>query len=100
MKKFREKGTVHLGKRRPSARGGVEEVTNEAKVEEVSVQLDAESTRRADEPGSSARRNPFNISHSSFHKIAKKKLNLHPFRQRKNQKLRRGNAMRRLAAYG
>ena len=42
LKKFREKGTVQdLRKRRPSAREGVEEVTNKAKVEEVSALLDA-----------------------------------------------------------
>ena len=53
-KKFRKQGTVQdLGKRRPSAREGVEKVTNEAMVEEVSAQLGAESTRRDDEPGSS-----------------------------------------------
>ena len=42
-----------MGKRRPSAREGVEKVINEAMVEEVSAQLGAESTRRDDEPGSS-----------------------------------------------
>ena len=101
LNKLRLKGTVQdLRKRRPSAREGVEEVTNNDKVEEVSAQLDAESERRADEPGSSTRRNPFNISPSSFWKIAKKKLKLHPFKLRKHQKLRRGNAVRRLAACG
>ena len=43
------------------------------------------STKKADEPGSSKRRNPFNISPSSFLKIAKKKLKPHPFKQRKHQ---------------
>ena len=51
----------------------VEDATNKDKVEEVSAQLDAESTRRADEPGSSKQRNPFNILPSIFLKIAKKK---------------------------
>jgi len=97
LNKLRLKGTVQdLRKRRPSAREGVEEVTNNDKVEEVSAQLDAESERRADEPGSSTRRNPFNISPSSFWKIAKKKLKLHPFKLRKHQKLRRGIDVRRL----
>ena len=37
-----------MRRRRPSAREGVEKVTNEAMVEEVSAQLVAESTKRAD----------------------------------------------------
>ena len=41
MKKFRKQGTVQdLQRRRPSAREGVEEVTNEAMVEEVSAQVE------------------------------------------------------------
>ena len=48
LNKFRQKETVQdLRKRRPSAREGVEEVTNDEMVEAVSAQLDAESTRRA-----------------------------------------------------
>ena len=50
-----------MRRRRPSAREGVEKVTNEAMVEEVSAQLEAESTRRDDEPGSSKWKNPFDI---------------------------------------
>ena len=101
LNKFRQKETFQdLRKRRPSAREGVEEVTNDEMVEAVSAQLDAESTRRAEEPGSSTRRNPFNISGSSFYGITKKKLKLHAFNQRKHLRLRRGNAVRGLAACG
>ena len=54
LNKFRQKGTVQdLQKGRPSAREGVEKVNNKAMVEEVSAQLEAESTRRDDESGSS-----------------------------------------------
>ena len=75
LKNWRENGTVQdRRKRRPSSREGIEHVTNQAMVDEVAAQLDAESVRKADEPGSSSRRNPFNISPSSFFKIAKKKL--------------------------
>ena len=42
--------------------------------------MDVESARRPDEVGSSVRRNPFQLSPSSFHKILKKKLMLVPFR--------------------
>ena len=42
--------------------------------------MDVESAREADEVGSSLRRNPFNLSRSSLHKILKKKLMLIPFR--------------------
>ena len=69
-------------------------------VDQVRAVLDVESARKADEVGSSGRRNPFNISPSSFHKIAKKKLGLHAFELRKNQKLRRGNGVWRLAFCG
>lgn len=75
LKKFRLKGTVqdHL-KRRPSHRKGLETVTYDDMAEDADAQLDVESTRRADEPGSSKRRNHLNISPSSFLKIANKKL--------------------------
>ena len=42
--------------------------------------LDVESARGADETGSSVGRNQFNISPSTFHKIVKNRLCLHPFR--------------------
>ena len=101
VKKFRTKGTVQdLRKRRPSSREGVEEVCNDDMVDEVRAQLDIESARKADQAGCSSRRNPFNISPSSFFKIAKKKLGLHAFKLRKHQKLRRGNKVRRLAFCG
>ena len=101
LKKLREKGTLQdLRKRRPSAREGVEEVCNPAMVANVGAHLDVESARGASEVGSSCRRNPFNISHMSFWKIAKKKLHLHPFKLRKHQRLRRGNRVRRLAFCG
>ena len=69
-----------LRRRRPSAREGAEEVCNDDMVDEVRAQLDIENARKADEVGSSKRRNPFNISPSSFLKIAKKKLGLHAFK--------------------
>ena len=101
LKKFREKGTLEdLRKRRPSCQEGKERICNKAMVDQVRAVLDVESARKADEVGSSGRRNPFNISPSSFHKIAKKKLGLHAFKLRKNQKLRRGNRVRRLAFCG
>ena len=56
-------------------------------VDQVRAVLDVESARKLDEVGCSVRRNPFNISPSSFHKIAKKKLGLHAYKPRKNQKL-------------
>ena len=52
-------------------------------VDQVRAVLDVESARKADEVGSSGRRNPSNISPSSFHKIAEKKLGLHAFKLRK-----------------
>jgi len=69
-------------------------------VDQVRAVLDVESARKPDEVGCSVRRNPFNISPSSFHKIAKKKLGLHAYKLRKNQKLRIGNRARRLAFCG
>ena len=69
-------------------------------VDQVKAVLDVESARKPDEVGCSVRRNPFNISPSSFHKIAKKKLGLHAYKLRKNQKLRIGNRARRLAFCG
>ena len=101
LNKWRQSGPVQdRRKRRPSARKGVEPVTNQAMVDQVAAQLDAESARSADEPGSSTRRNPCNISPTSFFEIVKKKLHLHAFKLRKHQRLRRGNAVRRLAACG
>ena len=73
LTKLRLKGTVQdLRKRRTSVREGVEEVTNDEMVEAVTVQLDAESTWRADEPGSSTRRNPFNISVPAFTRLPRR----------------------------
>ena len=47
---------------------------------QVRAVLDVESGRNANEAGSSTRRNGHNISPSSFFKIVKKKLFLHPFK--------------------
>ena len=69
-------------------------------VDQVRAHLDVESARKADEVGSSSRRNPFNISPSSFTKIAKKKLGLHAFKLRRHQRLRRVHKVRRLAFCG
>ena len=61
LKKFREKGTLEdLRKRRPSCQEGKERVCNKAMVDQVRAVLDVESARKADEVGSSGRRNPFN----------------------------------------
>ena len=101
LAKWRACGSVQdLRKRRPSAREGAEHVCNDDMVDQVRAHLDVESARKADEVGSSARRNPFPISRSSFIKIAKKKLHLHAFKLRRHQKLRRGNKVRRLAFCG
>ena len=83
-----------------AAREGAEHVCNNDMVDQVWAHLDVESARKADEVGSSVRRNPFPISRSSFIKIAKKKLHLHAFKLRRHQKLRRGNKVRRLAFCG
>ena len=62
LKKFRNKGSLQdLRKRRPSSREGVEEVCNDDMVDEVRAQLDIESARKADQVGSSKRRNPFYV---------------------------------------
>ena len=66
-------------------------------VDQVRAHLDVESARKADEVGYSSRRNPFNISQSSFIKIAKKKLCLHAFKLKRHQRLRRVHKVRRLA---
>lgn len=49
---------------------------------QVSNQLDVESARLPTDPGSSKRRNPFlnRLSSSSYQKIVRGKLKLHPFR--------------------
>jgi hypothetical protein len=47
---------------------------------QVRAVLDVESARAADEVGSSTRRNQFPISPTTFHKIVKEDLHLHPFR--------------------
>ena len=47
---------------------------------QVRAVLEQESMRGADEVGCSSRRNGFDISASTFTKIAKKKLGLVPYR--------------------
>ena len=59
LAKWRACGSVQdLRKRRPSAREGAEHVCNDDMVDQVRAHLDVESARKADEVGSSARRNP------------------------------------------
>ena len=49
---------------------------------QVRDELDVESARNPTDPGSSVRRNRFlnRFSSSSYHKIVREKLKLHPFR--------------------
>ena len=62
----------------------------------VESMLETEVDRIPGQPGSSARRNPTNLAPSTFNKISKKILKLHPYIVKRNQKITPANKTKRM----
>ena len=72
--------------RRPKNSGRPSTARNQDNIEAVRELLESECDREPDEIGSSSRRNDLNLSKSSFNRITKHDLKLHPYRLLRLQK--------------
>ena len=82
--------------RRTTNSGGGKSIRTEENIQMVKDYLEAEVERNPDEIGSSARRNDLPFTNSSFNRITKKDLKLHPYKIIRQQKVSAEHAFLRL----
>ena len=85
-----------LQDRRSTASGGSKTVRTPANITAVNNLLSEENERNPDDIGSSCRRNDLNLSKSSFSRITKHDLKLHPYKLLRLQKVTPHHAFLRL----
>ena len=95
MRKILHANKTLLDKRTTNSGGG-KTIRTEENIQMIKEYLEAEVERNPDEIGSSAWRNDLPFTKSSFNRITKKDLNLHPFQIIRQQKVSAEHAFLRL----